>query len=116
MKKKVFLIIGIAVSAYITFTAIMILLFFQIRDNPRDHVAGSYICNNAEFVEEYGEPYSINRYVAEPKEKTENSVFVPYSVYTDDYRVIVHVELKKSEGDYTALSMRVLEVRENDEK
>ena len=117
MKKKVFLIIGIIATAFTTLASINVLLFYQIRDNPRDHVAGSYICNNAEFVEKYGEPYSIGRYIAVSKEKTENSVFVPYSVDTDDYCVIVYVELQKNEGgNYTALSMRVLEVTENEDK
>lgn len=114
LNNKKFRVIAIIVLVYLLFASIVIITFYSTKNNSFDKVAMPYIWTNNDIEREYGEITDVFRYVGEDIKKKDNTIKVPYSVYTKDYRVIIYVTLEGEKKDLKAVSLEILEVRDND--
>ena len=114
MKNKTKRIILIVIAVYALFVVFVSSLFYYMRNNPTDQVAMTYLWNDPSFEAQYGEIVRIGRNVTNRTEKSQNTKKVPYIVETKTERILVFVELKSFENNWSAVSWTVKEVHSID--
>lgn len=113
-KSKILSLLIIGILIYAVFAAIVITLFNSISNNPIDNLSKTYIRNNTDIQNQYGEIISIGKNVLYETRKDESTIQSPYTVETKTGRVIVYVTLIKSNEEWKAVSSEVIEVIPNE--
>lgn len=109
-KNKIIKIIILISVIFVLFATIVVILFYNVRNNPVDKIAMPYIWDSNSIEEKYGTIESVSRFVVEKIEETDNNLSVPYSVQTDKYEVILRVNLIRSNDTWEAMSYEVEKV------
>lgn len=113
-KKKVFLILLIAIVSFLVFAAIVITLFHSVSSNPVDKIAMTYLWNDSNIESEYGEIVHIGRNIIHKAEKDDTTTKTAYTVETETGRVDVYVTLVKHGEEWRASSWELIEVKPNE--
>lgn len=114
MKKKTLTLFVICISIYVVFTAIVVVSFHSISNNPIDNLSITYIRNSTDLQNKYGEITHIGKNILYKTEKNETSIKSPYTIETEKGRVIVYVTLTKREEAWEAISLEIKEVIPNE--
>lgn len=112
LKNRKFKIIATILLLYLFFATVILIGFYSIRNNPTDKIAMSYVWNDKDFQNQYGEISSVCRYHGYEITKIEKEMKVPYVVETKNYNVYVYVNLQKNDNDWDAVSIDIIDVKE----
>ena len=112
--KKLLIAIVVAISVYIVFAGVVAILFNYISNNPIDKISITYIRDNTDIENEYGEIVSVGKNILYKTIKEESIIKSPYTVTTHTGRVIVYITLAKNGEEWEAVSSEVIEVRPNE--
>lgn len=108
--KKIFKVIALYLVCFLVFASVVLFLFNRMQNNPVDKVAMTYIRHCDEIIEFVGEIKSIGRYGLFKVEKIENTIIVPYSVETQNSRVVIAVTLIENEETWEVISYEIRKV------
>ena len=113
-KNKILLLLVIGILIFALFAIIVITIFNSVSNNPIDNLSITYIRNNADIKNEYGEIISIGKNILYETKNDEATIKTPYTIETKTRRVIVYVTLMKCDEEWKASSLEVIEVIPNE--
>ena len=114
MKRRILIIILIVLAVEIVFGAIIISVFYGIRNNTIDNVAMPYLWQSEEIGEQIGEIVHIGRKVEFNSTKSETERVVPYYIETSNKRYLVEVTLQKVANEWQVVDYTFIEEYEAD--
>ena len=115
-KKKVFVVVAVLAVTFFIFATIVMIAFNSVANNPIDKIAITYIRQNSDLQNKYGELIWIGRNsLHKYKAETEESFIKPtYTVEIETGRVMVWVTLKSIDGEWVPISLEEIEVIPNE--
>lgn len=111
---KIRTIIIICVLLFSVFAGIVIILFNSVSNDPIDKIAISYIRQNTDLQDKYGELIWIGKNVLYETQEDDTMIKSPYTVEIKSGRVIVYVTLIKNDDKWKAVSLEEIEVIPNE--
>lgn len=111
---KIRTIIIICVLLFSVFAGIVIILFNSVSNDPIDKIAISYIRQNTDLQDKYGELIWIGKNVLYETQEDDTMIKSPYTVEIKSGRVIVYVTLIKNNDKWKAVSLEEIKVIPNE--
>ena len=101
---------------FVILAVIIITIFHSLSGDalPVDSIAKEYICSNEQFIDEYGEVYSVSRRVTDDKIEGDSAT-VNFKVQSKSNLIInVCMEFEKTNDTWSVTNMEILSVSEID--
>ena len=101
-------------STIIVLGVIIAIISYNILNNPIDMISITYLRRDTNIEDEYGEIVHIGKNVFHKTKKDESTIISPYTIETQNERIVVYVTLTKNKEEWTAVSYEIVEVRPNE--